>query len=115
MTEGADLPAGSIGADFVASQRSEATSIEIDGEAVIYNASMEMTHILNPTAAIVWGLIDGRTEIGDIAAELAEAFSAPEDRVLSDVLELVREFGRKGLLENVSADTPAKATDPLGT
>ena len=53
-------------------------------------------------AVVVTGL-DGTASLRELAADLAEVFGAPVDTVQVDVLDVVRELGRAGLLAGVSA------------
>ena len=98
MTDEAQV-SRNIGPDFVGHRRQKTISVEIDGEAIIYDELQEVAHLLSPTAAIVWELLDGRSRVEEVAVDLAEAFGAGAEEVLSDVLELVRELIRRGLLE----------------
>jgi PqqD family protein of HPr-rel-A system len=93
-----------IGPDFVAHPRREVVTAEIDGDAVIYDELLGATHLLNPTAAIVWGLLDGETRLDELSADLAEAFGVDVGEVLADVVMIVGELGRRGLLEDVAAE-----------
>lgn len=88
-----------IGPYFVAHRRLDTLTVEIDGEAIVYDESQEVAHLLSPTAAIVWELLDGRKRLDEIAVDLAEAFDASTEQVLGDVLELVQEFAKRCLLE----------------
>jgi len=102
-----DIRAADIGAEYVACRRREVAGAEIDGDVVLYDELQETTHLLNQTGAIVWSLLDGSSRIDEIASELAEAYAAPADAVLADVLALVRELGRRGLLEEACGDPNA--------
>jgi thiol-disulfide isomerase/thioredoxin/uncharacterized membrane protein YphA (DoxX/SURF4 family) len=53
-------------------------------------------------AVVVTGL-DGTASLRELADDLAEVFGAPVDTVQVDVLAVVRELGRAGLLAGVSA------------
>jgi len=93
-----------IGPDFVAHPRREVVTVEIDGDAVVYDELQETAHLLNPTGAIVWKLLDGETRLDEISADLAEVFGAGVDEVLADVVMLVQELGQRGLLEHVAGE-----------
>jgi hypothetical protein len=93
-----------IGPDFVANPRREVVTVEIDGDAIVYDELRETTHLLNPTGAIVWGLLDGETRLDELSADLAEVFGVGVEEVLADVVALVRELGQRGLLEHVTAE-----------
>jgi len=93
-----------IGPDFVAHPRREVVTVEIDGDAVVYDELRETTHLLNPTGAIVWRLLDGETRLDELSADLAEVFGVGVEEVLADVVALVHELGQRGLLEHVAAE-----------
>ena len=82
-------------------------TVEIDGEAIIYDELQEMAHLLSPTAAIVWGLLDGQSRLEDVAVDLAEAFDVTAEQVLGDVVKLVQEFAQLDLLENIPSTSAA--------
>ena len=88
-----------IGYDFVAYRRRQVVTVEIEGDAIVYDEVQNATHLLNPTGAIVWRLLDGETPLDELSADLAEAFGASVEEVLADVVALVRELGQRGLLE----------------
>jgi PqqD family protein of HPr-rel-A system len=79
--------------------RDDLAVVEIDGEAVIYDESNGSLHHLNPTATIVFSLCDGTATIGELASELADAFSVPTEDVESQVRRLLRNFRKQALLE----------------
>jgi len=100
MMADAQLPQD-IGGDFVAHRRLKVVTVEIDGEAIIYDELRELAHLLSPTATIVWESLDGQSRLREVAVGLAEAFDVSAEQVLGDVLKLVREFAHRDLLENV--------------
>ena len=100
-----------IGPDFVAHPRREVVTVEIDGDAIVYDELRETTHLLNPTGAIVWRLLDGETRLDELSADLAAVFGVGVEEVLADVVALVHELGQRGLLEHVAAEC---ACDGLG-
>lgn len=93
-----------IGPDFVAHPRREVVTVEIDGDAVVYDEPQEKAHLLNPTGAIVWKLLDGEARLDELSADIAEVFEVGVDVVLADVVALVRDLGQRGLLEHVCAE-----------
>jgi len=104
MTDEATMRVDQIGIDFVAHPRREVVTVEIDGDAVVYDELQETAHLLNPTGAIVWKLLDGETRLDELSADLAEVFGAGVDEVLADVVLLVQELGQRGLLEHVAGE-----------
>ena len=109
--ESADWRVDEIGPDFVANPRREVVTVEIDGDAVVYDELKEMAHLLNPTAAIVWRLLDGETPLDELSADLAAVFGARLEEVLADVVALVQDLGQRGLLEHVSAECAPEVDD----
>ncbi|GEM_PF-2337755 len=108
--------AGTITADqidggFKPVARAEVASVELDGEGVLYDEEHGLTHLLNPTATVVWSCLDGQSSVDELGVELAGAFGADVVTVRGDVLALVRELGRQGLLEGVSADPPRQGVE----
>jgi hypothetical protein len=89
---------------FVPARKPSVTGIELDGEMVLFDEQHETIHLLNHTGAVVWQCIDGAGAAEVIASDLATAFGADEATVSRDVLALLRDFGRKGLLSDVRPD-----------
>ena len=79
--------------------RQDLTVVELDGEAVIYDDESGELHHLNPTATIVFNLLDGSATIKELSAEIADAFAQPADEVERQVRTLLREFRKVNLLE----------------
>ncbi|HEX6393042.1 MAG TPA: PqqD family protein [Acidimicrobiales bacterium] len=112
MTDDAQVPQH-VGPDFVATRRQDMITVEIEAEAIVYDEQQEVAHLLSPTAAIVWELLDGRSRLDEVAVDLAQAFDVAAELVLQDVVTLVQEFSRQGLLarsSTTSAET--KCTSP---
>jgi hypothetical protein len=43
---------------------------EVDGELLVYDVTRDKAHCLNETAAAIWRLCDGRTNVGEISERL---------------------------------------------
>jgi len=52
----------------------------------------------DPIAVAVLTLCDGARRVEDIATELAATYSAPRDRILSDITSLLQELSDKGVI-----------------
>jgi predicted ATPase len=92
-----------LDASFAPARAEFVYTVEIDGEAVLLDESVNRLHLLNATAALVWRLLDGDVTIGEMATELSEELGTPYDAVLADTLEVIRKFGEQGLLAGVAA------------
>ena len=52
---------------------------EIDGELLIYDRALDKAHCLNSSAAKIWKLCDGRTNIAEMAVAMSRALGMPVD------------------------------------
>lgn len=76
--------------------------VEVDGEAVAYDAGGDALHLLDPIASLVWGLLDGETSLRQTSDELARAFGEDPQRILDDVLRLGEHLTGMGIVECAS-------------
>ena len=90
--------------------RGDLTVVELDGEAVIYDEINGDLHRLNPTATLVFSLLDGSTTPRELARDLAEAYGMPVEEVTVQVRGLVQQLGASHLLVGTEPDPP----DPDG-
>ncbi|MDH7487840.1 MAG: PqqD family protein [Anaerolineae bacterium] len=73
-------------------------------EIVLHDPRSETVHVLNPTAALVWNLCDGRHTLEDAEQAIRARFAVPSDRdVLADVRDLLAALTERGLLETEEA------------
>ena len=93
-----------IGPDYVARRVEPEAAVELDGDEVLYVPDPPRLFTLNPTARVVWHSLDGVVSVGELADELSDEFGVERERMRTDVLGLVRELGRGGLLVGVAAD-----------
>lgn len=110
-----EIDADEIDATFVPRARSDVAWVEIEGESVLLVEETTRLHWLNPTGTVVWKCLDGAIALDELSDELSVAFGAERDVIHNDVLNLVREFGRAGLLDGVAMETPqAHQHEPQG-
>lgn len=67
----------------------------LGGRAVLFDEQACAVHLLNESATVVWGLLDGSRDIRAIAAELPGGRGPAIDGVVA----LVRDLSRLGLVE----------------
>lgn len=101
-----EIEADEIDGSFVPRALSEVAWIEIDGEAVLLVEGTTRLHWLNPTGTVVWNYLDGSVALDELSDELSSAFGVERDVIFQDVLGVVREFGKAGLLEGVAMAKP---------
>jgi PqqD family protein of HPr-rel-A system len=83
--------------------RTDLTVVQLDGEAVIYDEVSGELHHLNPSATLVFDLLDGTATVKELAADVAEAFGLSSGEVESQIRVLVRRFRALGLLHGAPA------------
>lgn len=98
----------SLSPQFAPARGAAVYTVEIEGEAVILDESNDRLHLLNPSAALVWAIIDGDATVDELASELAADFAVTPDAALVDVLGIVGRLSDEGLLA-VAADSPDDA------
>ena len=99
MTE---ITADDIDGALVPSFRSHVFAVEVDDETVLLDERHLLLHVMNGTASVIVSQVGRGRTAGEIAEVLAATFNVDVEVVTSDVLTLVRELGRLGLLEGVS-------------
>jgi PqqD family protein of HPr-rel-A system len=78
--------------------RDDLTVVVLDGEAVIYDDASGDVHHLNPTATIIFQLLDGSGTVEELAADIAAAFALDPGEALTQTSSLIDEFAALGLL-----------------
>ena len=71
----------------------------VDGEAVLVQPDRRMVSVLNPVAARIWELADGRRTLAEIAALICEEFMVEPAQAQADVLEFAGLLQSKGLVK----------------
>jgi PqqD family protein of HPr-rel-A system len=78
--------------------RDDLTVVELDGEAVIYDEVNGDFHRLNPTATLVFSLLDGSVTLEELARDLAKAYAMKDEDVIAQVRELASQLAASHLL-----------------
>ncbi len=100
------VTADQIDAGFAPRLRTGVAATDVDGETLVLDQESGATMLLEGTAVVVWKCLDGTSTIGEISADLAEAYSAPPEQVLEDVLRLVRQLGAMRWFDNAGPPPP---------
>ena len=74
-------------------------SCEVAGDAVILNKSDGEYYGLDPVGARVWALVDGPVTVAGIRDALLAEFDVETRRCEADLLKLLEDLARHGLLE----------------
>jgi hypothetical protein len=84
---------------FIPRIKDTVTWVELEGEVVVYNDLTATTHLLNTAASVIWLCCDGSTTLGCLIGELHEVYEGNTAMIRCDVIDLIRQLGRQGLLE----------------
>jgi len=80
---------------------------EIEGELIIVPLVAGMgdmedeLYTLNDPGKAIWRQLDGKRSLGEVVAILAEEYDADPDEIVRDVLGLLGELTRRGMLVEV--------------
>ena len=85
-------------ASIVVAKRSIA-SCELDGEAVILNVETGLYHGLNEVGSRIWQLVREPRRVSELRAQLLAEFEVEEDVLGPDLLALLADMQRAGLIE----------------
>src|SRR2546423_14745879 len=88
----------------LARARTELLVVErLRDETLVYDLDLDQAHHLNPTAAAIFELADGRTSTDRLAALASRQLGQPVS--VSTVHEALDQLAAKGLLEEASSGT----------
>jgi len=79
--------------------RDDVAVVEIDGELVVYDERNGELHHLNPSASVVFQLLDGTATMRELADEIARTLDASPERVEAEIRTVQRHLRRAGLLD----------------
>ena len=88
---------------FVPARSVTVYTVEIDDESVLLDGRDGGLHLLNPTASLVWAIVDGEATVSELASELADGFGIAPATALADLSAIVVELDATGLLVDARA------------
>jgi hypothetical protein len=92
---------------FAPRRRPDVTSVELDGEGVLYSDSV--IHRLDAIATVLWNCFDGTVTVAELVDDLCSVYpDTPAADVRAGVYECIRTLGSEGLLANVTPDGGAR-------
>lgn len=70
----------------------------LEGEAVLVLPDQGKVKVLNEVGAFIWGQINGRRNIGEIAAEICAQYDVTPENAQQDVLAFIAGLARRGIV-----------------
>lgn len=87
--------------DSIVSHSLDQVSTEIDGEAVILSIDKGNYYGMNKVLTAIWGWLEEPVTVADVCARLTATYDVVPEVAEADVLMILGELSREGLL-NVS-------------
>lgn len=70
----------------------------LGNELMLYDEGLDKVHILNETGTLIWGLLNGKSNLTDIANSLIRQFpDAKPEEISRDISEIIEKFLLEGL------------------
>jgi len=88
------------------------SSVELDGERVLYDADRGRVVRLDRVASLIWPLLDGVSTADELAEDLSDVFGRPLSEVRADLEELFDGLGRSGYLNTGKGAGGSSAPPP---
>ena len=85
--------------DMIAARRGGLIEAEVDGELLGLHVDKGFCYGFNPTATRVWALIETPRSVANLCVQLSEEFEVSPDDARPDVIALLEELQREGLVE----------------
>jgi PqqD family protein of HPr-rel-A system len=77
---------------------------------ILYNHDSSLVHHLNPSAALVWQLCDGRASVTQLATEISQEYGLGDGEVLEQVSAVIAEFDALDLVADTRNLLPNEGT-----
>ncbi|HYP24243.1 MAG TPA: HPr-rel-A system PqqD family peptide chaperone [Actinomycetota bacterium] len=90
--------------DYRPRKRADVLELDMGDGFILYNHDSSLVHHLNPTAAVVWQVLDGAATVEQLADEVADEYGLPRDNVLVQITSLIAELDAMGLVEDASPE-----------
>jgi hypothetical protein len=88
-----------IGISHVPVQDPHVEAEVIDNEVVLYHPRLASALYLNPTAALIWGLCDGKRSIREIQGIIENSYpDAVSTELLNDILASLASLQKSGVI-----------------
>ncbi|HEX2294707.1 MAG TPA: HPr-rel-A system PqqD family peptide chaperone [Actinomycetota bacterium] len=85
-------------------KRADVLELDMGDGFILYNHDSSLVHHLNPTAAVVWQVLDGVATVEQLAREIADEYGLPVENVAMQITSLIAELDAMGLVEDASPE-----------
>lgn len=92
---------------YIKQNLKDTASRVIEGEAIIINLDNGIYYSLNEVGTAIWELADGKSTIKEIADAVCKEYDVDYEEAEKDVLEVVNDLVREGLVVVSESPIPA--------
>ncbi|MGK6320141.1 PqqD family protein [Sphingomonas sp. DT-204] len=85
--------------EMIAARRAGLIEAEVDGELLGLHVEKGYCYGFNPTATRIWALIEMPRSVSSLCETLSEEFEVAPDAARPDVVAVLEELEREGLVE----------------
>ncbi len=78
--------------DAVLTHGDEVAWVLVEDEVVAYHAPSATSHVLNPSAGLIWRCVDGQSTLRDILVDVADIYQVDAEQLLLQVVPVVAEW-----------------------
>lgn len=86
-------------------------AVDVDGQLVLWEPHSNQVHRLDPTASLLWPLLDGSATVTELALDVADVFGIRVKQAERDIAALVESLAATHLLDDAD---PRSAPDSEG-
>lgn len=98
MTEPVSSAARLPGLESVLAPASDVRAEVVGGELLLYHPAQTKAIYLNPSAAVIWSLCDGRRNVQEIIQLIGEGYPEARANLVEDVFATLRELCEQRVL-----------------
>ena len=109
-----DLPPPPLSGLSRVRPRAQVRALPFVDAGVLVDLPLRQAHIVNGSALAVWGCLEGVTVLDDVIAELADAFAVDRTVIAPDIVSVVEQYRRLGLVDLVPESTAGTDHIDLG-
>lgn len=92
---GKGLPAA-----YIPRRRGDVLEIDLGDGLIIYDRDANLVHHLNPSAALVWRMCEGKSSVHELVQVIVDELGSTPHEVNAQVRDLLRELDEVGLTED---------------
>jgi hypothetical protein len=79
----------------------EVLELDMGDGVILYSHHSRLVHHLNPSAALLWRLCEGKATVKDLAVTIAKEYDLAPDVVLDEISGVIAEFDALNLVRDL--------------